>query len=111
MTATLRMFNAFFPPLLSGEAHHGTILCVSDLAQPRKLVVVVDNHHPKEAVLLQRIAHLSRPWKPIRHTPSSARDRRAADTIPLNIATASSQPRRNAARRTRRASASTCAGT
>ncbi|KAH9172465.1 hypothetical protein EDB89DRAFT_2242911 [Lactarius sanguifluus] len=41
-------------------------------------------------------------------TPSSARDRRATDTIPLNTATASSQPRRNSARSTRQASTSMC---
>lgn len=66
MTATLRMINALFPPLLSGEAHYRTVLCIPDLAQPRKLAVVLDDDHPGEAVLLQRIARLAGRWKPKR---------------------------------------------
>ncbi|KAH9004534.1 hypothetical protein EDB86DRAFT_1957124 [Lactarius hatsudake] len=57
-------------------------------------LIVVDNHHREDAAFLQRIASLARPWKLIRQYAI------LRDTIPLNIATASSQPRR--------APASTC---
>ena len=64
MTATLSMFNAFYPPILSSEGHHGTILSVPGHAQPRNLAVVVNNHHPGQAVLPQHMAHFTRPGIP-----------------------------------------------
>ncbi|KAH9052934.1 hypothetical protein EDB83DRAFT_1180802 [Lactarius deliciosus] len=46
-------FDAFFSPLLSSEGTTGQSPCVPDVARPRKLVIVVDNHRPEEAVLLR----------------------------------------------------------
>ncbi|KAH9168837.1 hypothetical protein EDB89DRAFT_1559989 [Lactarius sanguifluus] len=46
-------FDAFFSPLLSSEGTTGQSPCVPDVAWPRNLVIVVDNHRPEEAVLLR----------------------------------------------------------
>ncbi|KAH9178553.1 hypothetical protein EDB89DRAFT_955119 [Lactarius sanguifluus] len=53
------------PPILSGEVHHRTIHCVPALAQPRKLVVVDDDHCGR-AALPQHMVHVARSWKPKR---------------------------------------------